>query len=80
TILLNLVETIQNRLDEEANYACINEQKNANPTIGLPHVASRYFSTIDFLIQKYLTLHVLFLQRQQLSESFLYNATELSFD
>ncbi|CAG8746529.1 4732_t:CDS:2 [Dentiscutata erythropus] len=46
-----------NWLNEEANYARINEQKNTNPTIGLPHVMNKYFSTIDSLIQEYLTLH-----------------------
>ncbi|CAG8542694.1 7185_t:CDS:2 [Cetraspora pellucida] len=69
-----------NRLNEEANYAHINEQKNMIPIIGLPHVASKYFPTIDSLIQEYLTLHVLSLQRQQLSEGFLYDAAEYFFD
>ncbi|CAG8645206.1 15146_t:CDS:10 [Dentiscutata erythropus] len=48
--------------------------------IGLPHVAGRYFPTIDSLIQEYLISYILSLQRQQLSKSFLYEATELSFD
>ncbi|CAG8816582.1 12622_t:CDS:2, partial [Racocetra persica] len=74
------VDTIQNRLNEETHYAQINEQKNINPTIGLPHVASYYFPAIDSLLREYLTLHVLSLQRQQLSESFLYDAAELSIE
>ncbi|CAG8761154.1 22902_t:CDS:2 [Cetraspora pellucida] len=80
TTLLNLVDAIQNQLNEEAYYARINEQKNANPIMSLPHIASQYFPTIDSLIQTYLTPHILSLQRQQLSESFLYNITELFFD
>ncbi|CAG8721739.1 23116_t:CDS:2, partial [Gigaspora rosea] len=46
--------SIQN---EEAQYARINEQKNINPLVGLPHIASRYFSGIDSLIKEYLTPH-----------------------
>ncbi|CAG8735863.1 2036_t:CDS:2 [Dentiscutata erythropus] len=53
----------------QARYARINEQKNTNPTISLPYIAGQYFPTIDPLIQE-----------QQLSESFLYEATELSFN
>ncbi|CAG8807352.1 19672_t:CDS:2, partial [Gigaspora margarita] len=73
TTLLHLVDAIQNRLNEEARYAQIMNKKNTNPTIGLPHIA-------DSLIQKYLTSHILSLQRQQLSESFLYETIEVSFD
>ncbi|CAG8658737.1 12521_t:CDS:2 [Gigaspora rosea] len=51
-----------------------------NPLVGLPHIASCYFSGIDSLIKEYLTPHVFSLQRLQLSESFLYNANEVSFD
>ncbi|CAG8737845.1 5413_t:CDS:2, partial [Racocetra persica] len=43
-------------------------------------IASRYFPTIDSLIQEYLTPHILSLQRQQLSESFLYDASEISYE
>ncbi|CAG8683833.1 24124_t:CDS:2, partial [Gigaspora rosea] len=78
--LLHLVDAIQNRLNEEARYARINEQRNINPSIGLPHIATKFFPIIDSLIQEYLTSHVLSLQRQQLSECFLYNATEISYD
>ncbi|CAG8736450.1 4680_t:CDS:2, partial [Racocetra persica] len=46
----------------------------------LPYVANHYFSAIDSLIQKYLTPHVLSLQRQQLSESFLYNVSEITYE
>ncbi|CAG8725183.1 9737_t:CDS:2, partial [Cetraspora pellucida] len=60
--LLHLIDAIQNRLDEEARYARISEQKNMNPSIGLPHIASRYFSGIDSLLKEYLTPHVLSLQ------------------
>ncbi|CAG8588254.1 7994_t:CDS:2 [Cetraspora pellucida] len=80
TTLLNLVDAIQNQLNEEVCYARINKQKNANPIMGLPHIASQYFLTIDSLIQEYLTSHIFSLQRQQLSESFLYDITELFFD
>ncbi|CAG8707658.1 28412_t:CDS:2, partial [Racocetra persica] len=65
TTLLYLVDTIQNRLNEEAHYAQINEQKNMNPTIGLPHVASHYFSAIDSLLREYLTPYVLSLQKPE---------------
>ncbi|CAG8790704.1 23154_t:CDS:2, partial [Dentiscutata erythropus] len=44
TILLHLVDAIQNKLNEEARYTRINEQKNTNPTIGLPHVAATELS------------------------------------
>ncbi|CAG8830350.1 22999_t:CDS:2, partial [Cetraspora pellucida] len=60
--LLYLIDAIQNRLDEEARYARISEQKNMNPSIGLPHIASQYFSGIDSLLKEYLTLHILSLQ------------------
>ncbi|CAG8673571.1 246_t:CDS:2, partial [Racocetra fulgida] len=46
----------------------------------LPHVANHYFPAIDLLIQKYLTPHVLSLQQQQLSESFLYDASEITYN
>ncbi|CAG8643415.1 16603_t:CDS:2, partial [Dentiscutata heterogama] len=78
--LLHLIDAIQNRLDEEARYARISEQKNMNPSIGLSHIASQYFSGIDSLLKEYLTPHILSLQCIQLSESFLYDATEISFD
>ncbi|CAG8782476.1 25354_t:CDS:2, partial [Dentiscutata erythropus] len=41
-----------------------------NPSIDLPHVVTKYFPVIDSLIREYLTLHVLSLQQQQLSECF----------
>ncbi|CAG8738038.1 18025_t:CDS:2, partial [Racocetra persica] len=46
----------------------------------MPHIANRYFLAIDSLLQEYLTPHIISLQRQQLSESFLYDATEMSYD
>ncbi|CAG8676923.1 7231_t:CDS:2, partial [Cetraspora pellucida] len=78
--LLHLIDAIQNRLDEEARYARISKQKNTNPSVGLPHIANRYFPAINSLIQKYLTPHILSFQREQLSESFLYDASEITYE
>ncbi|CAG8689026.1 14416_t:CDS:2, partial [Dentiscutata erythropus] len=63
--LLHLVDAIQNRLNEEARYARINEQQNMNPSIGLSHVVTKYFPVIDSLIREYLTPHDQFPQEPE---------------
>ncbi|CAG8714500.1 20243_t:CDS:2, partial [Gigaspora rosea] len=39
--------------------------KNINPSIGLPHVATKYFPAIDSLIQEYLIPHNQFPQEPE---------------
>jgi hypothetical protein len=70
--LCDIEEAINKRHEEEMNYCKLVDIKAKFTTIGLPHISSHFFSSVDMVIVKFLTPFILSLQRFQISQSFTY--------
>ncbi|CAB4490355.1 unnamed protein product [Rhizophagus irregularis] len=77
TTLYELDTQIQLQLDKEEKFERLEEQINQNPKVGLPNIIERYFKRVDSIIKKYLTPHVLKMQRHQMNESLLYRVKKI---
>ncbi|CAB5186867.1 unnamed protein product [Rhizophagus irregularis] len=77
TTLYELDTQIQLQLDKEEKFERLEEQINQNPRVGLPNIIERYFKRVDSIIKKYLTPHVLKMQRHQMNESLLYRVKKI---
>ena len=68
--LCDVEEAINKRYEKEMQYCKLVDIKAKYTTIGLPHISSQFFSSIDMIIVKFLTPFILSLQRFQISQSF----------
>lgn len=70
--LCDVAEAIDKRHQEEIKYCQLMDLKMKYTPIGLPHISSQFFSSVDKIIVKFLTPLILSLQRFQISQSFTY--------
>lgn len=70
--LCDVQEAIDKRHKEEIEYCQLVDLKARHTTIGLPHISSQFFSSVDMIIVKFLTPLTLSLQQFQISQSFTY--------
>ena len=70
--LCDIEKAIDKRHQEEAQYCQLTDIKAKYTTIGLPHLSSQFFSSVDLIIAKFLPPLILSLQRFQISQSFTY--------
>ncbi|CAB4376737.1 unnamed protein product [Rhizophagus irregularis] len=79
--LCDVEKAINKRHDDESQYCKLVDLKAQQTTIGLPHLASQFFSNIDAILNHFLTPLVLSCQRFQISQSLTYEGQlVLSFD
>ncbi|PKK56907.1 hypothetical protein RhiirC2_721566 [Rhizophagus irregularis] len=69
--LCDVQEAIDKRHKEEIKYCQLVDLKAKYTTIGLPHISSQFFSSVDIIV-KFLTPLILSLQQFQISQSFTY--------
>jgi hypothetical protein len=70
--LCDIENAIDKRHQEEIQYCQLTDIKAKYTTIGLPHLSSQFFSSIDPVIAKFLPPLILSLQRFQISQAFTY--------
>ncbi|CAB5217345.1 unnamed protein product [Rhizophagus irregularis] len=79
--LCDVEKAINKRHDDESQYCKLVDLKAQQTTVGLPHLASQFFSNIDAILNHFLTPLVLSWQRFQISQSLTYEGQlVLSFD
>jgi hypothetical protein len=61
--LCNIEEAIDKRHEEEVRYCKLTNIKSLHMTIGLPHLSSQYFSSVDRVIVEFLPPLILSMQR-----------------
>ncbi|CAG8741804.1 41903_t:CDS:2, partial [Gigaspora margarita] len=72
SMLCELEEGINKRHEQESRYCKLVDFKAQHTTIGLPHISSQFFSTVNNVLISFLTPLILSLQRFQISQSFTY--------
>ncbi|CAB5309920.1 unnamed protein product [Rhizophagus irregularis] len=77
--LCDIAETIDKRHQEEFKYCQLTDIKAKYTPIGLPHLSSQFFSSVDAIIVKFLSPFILSLQRYQISQSFTYEGQLTSY-
>ncbi|CAB5179408.1 unnamed protein product [Rhizophagus irregularis] len=77
--LCDIAETIDKRHQEEFKYCQLTDIKVKYTPIGLPHLSSQFFSSVDAIIVKFLSPFILSLQRYQISQSFTYEGQLTSY-
>ena len=77
--LCDIEEAIDKRHEEEARYCKLTDIKALHTTIGLPHLSSQFFSSIDKIIVEFLPPLILSMQRFQISQSFTYEGQLTSY-
>ncbi|RIB04106.1 hypothetical protein C2G38_1988879, partial [Gigaspora rosea] len=75
--LCHLHEECQRLFDNQAQYSQLEEYQNSVLTRGLPIASQVIFPQIDSILIKFVTPHILSIQRQQMNESLLYHAARL---
>src|SRR6266542_6267430 len=75
----SIEEAIDKRHEEEARYCKLMDIKALHTTIGLPHLSSQFFSSIDKIIVEFLLPLILSMQRFQISQSFTYEGQLTSY-
>jgi hypothetical protein len=70
--LCDIEKTIDKRHDAELQYCKLVNLKAYQTTVGLPHLSSQFFSSIDTVLNQFLTPLVLSWQKFQISQSFTY--------
>ena len=76
--LCDVEVAIDKRHREEEKYCQLN-LKAKYTTVGLPHLSSQFFSSVDMVIVKFLTPLMLSLQRFQISQCFTYDGQLTSY-
>ena len=71
--LLTLVKEIQQLLDNEANYARIQEYKDEIPNIGRENITKRFFISIEKIVLDYLMPPMVIPVCKQMQECFYYD-------
>jgi hypothetical protein len=77
--LCDVEGAIDRRHQEESKYCQLTDIKAKFTTIGLPHISSQFFSSVDVVIVKFLPPLILSLQRFQISQSFTYEGHLTSY-
>ena len=77
--LCDVAETIDKRHQEEFKYCQLTDLKAKYTPIGLPHLSSQFFSSVDTIIVKFLPPFILSLQQFQISQSFTYEGLNIIF-
>jgi hypothetical protein len=76
--LCDVEKAINKRHETESQYCKLVDLKAQQTTVGLPHLSSQFFSTIDAILVHFLTPLVLSWQRFQISQSFTYEGQLVS--
>ena len=77
--LCDVESAIDRRHQEESKYCQLTDIKAKFTTVGLPHLSSQFFSSVDDVIVKFLPPLILSLQRFQISQSFTYEGQLTSY-
>ena len=77
--LCDIADTIDKRHQEEIKYCQLIDLKAKFVPIGLPHLSSQFFSSVDTIIVKFLSPLILSLQRFQISQCFTYEGQLTSY-
>ncbi|CAG8811398.1 22825_t:CDS:1, partial [Dentiscutata erythropus] len=72
--LCYLYEECQRLFNNQLQYSQLEEYQNSVPTRGLPIASQVIFPQIDSILIKFVTSHILSIQRQQMNELLLYHA------
>ncbi|CAG8852871.1 24258_t:CDS:2, partial [Gigaspora margarita] len=75
--LCHLHEECQRLFDNQAQYSQLEEYQNSVPTRGLLIASQVIFPQIDSILIKFVTSHILSIQRQQMNELLLYRVARL---
>lgn len=70
--LCDVEEAINKRHEQETQYCQLTNIREQHTTIGLPHLSTQFFSSVDEVIAKFLSPLILSWQRFQISQSFTY--------
>ncbi|CAB4423844.1 unnamed protein product [Rhizophagus irregularis] len=76
--LCEIGNTIDKRHEDELQYCKLVNLKAHQTTVGLPHLSSQFFSSIDIVLNHFLTPLVLLWQKFQISQSFTYEGCLIS--
>jgi hypothetical protein len=76
--LCEIGNTIDKRHEDELQYCKLVNLKAHQTTVGLPHLSSQFFSSIDIVLNHFLTPLVLSWQKFQISQSFTYEGCLIS--
>ncbi|CAG8656082.1 13467_t:CDS:2, partial [Racocetra fulgida] len=80
TLLKELVNAIDQELEKEAQYTRIADYYGSNPSVGLVSIYNTIFKGIDSVLEAKLAPIPLSLQRAQMNQALLYQATLVSID
>jgi hypothetical protein len=70
--LCDIAQAIDKRHQEEFTYCQLTDLKAKYIPIGLPHLSSQFFTSVDTIIVEFLSPFILSLQRFQISQCFTY--------
>jgi hypothetical protein len=70
--LCDIAQAIDKRHQEEFTYCQLTDLKAKYTPIGLPHLSSQFFTSVDTIIMEFLSPFILSLQRFQISQCFTY--------
>ena len=77
--LCDVEEAINKRHEQETQYCQLTNIREQHTTIGLPHLSTQFFSSVDEVISKFLSPIILSWQRFQISQSFTYEGQLVSY-
>ena len=80
TLLKELVIAIERELDKESQYTRINDYYGSNPSVGLPSTYNTIFKELDSVLKTNLSPILLSIQRAQMNQSLLYQASLISIN
>ncbi len=80
TLLKELVEVIESKLDKEAQYSQIRDYYGSNPSTGLSSTYNTIFKDINSILKDLLVPIPLSLQRAQMKQILLYQGTLISIE
>ncbi|CAG8744212.1 16725_t:CDS:2, partial [Racocetra fulgida] len=73
--LCDIEKIINKRHEDESQYCKLIDLKDQYMTIGLLHLSSQFFSSVDAILVQFLTPPILSWQRFQISQSFIYEGS-----
>ncbi|CAG8838814.1 33622_t:CDS:2, partial [Gigaspora margarita] len=75
--LITLVKEIQDLLNQESEYACVEEYKHQVPMVGLATISKTFFNSLNSIVDEYLTEPISICARKQMQECFFYDTYKL---
>ena len=75
--LVRLTQQIHDRLEEERQHAEFENQKNQNIMTSIQHFDEKFFGSILQVYKDFLTPNILIIAKKEISESILYEATQV---